>query len=363
MLVAQQHNELMSPLSVRTLLSQDNAFVIDFVDLFCIAVEELKVSKQRCLTLPNKSWRNKAKVPVIDTFDDTELPIHYHSTYLAFIARDPYCIHAYWEIAPEQLESLLVTLAKKQQAHGYVLRLYDVTHIEFDGNNANHCFDVKIDLLRQHHYVDLWCDNVSYCGEIGLLNANGDFLAIARSNFVTTPRASLATDRDILWGELPPNATPQSQMIVQASFLSRSNGDEAASRAVQTPDESLQASAATEGLASIDWRVTAMGNEPELAALLPGDEFDSQKTNFISPPVIPVPPLFSPLPQGKLDIQVCREQFLAVLHALIRNQALPYRPLMPSVLPHAGEKPSVSQQSKLTFGGASDVFYSRGTNK
>jgi len=368
----------MPQLSVRTVPSQDSVFVINPVKLFCIAVEELKVSKQTRLTLPNKTWRNKAEAPAIDTFDDAELPAHYNSTYLTFIARDPYCIHAYWEIAPERLENLLVKLAKNQQAYAYVLRLYDVTRIEFDGNNANHCFDVEIDLLSKHHYVDLWCDNVSYCGEIGLLNANGDFVAITRSNFVTTPPASLATDSDVLWGELPADATPESQMIVQTSSLCSSN-DEADSATVQTPDGLFQASVNTEGPVSIDWPVESsqwvtMGNEPELAATLPCGEFDSENTDFIGPSVIPVQPSFSPLPKGKLDtldkeqfnkpdIQVYREQFLAILHSLILNQTLLYRPPMPSVSPNNDKKPSTPQQAKLAFGGSSDVFYSRDINK
>lgn len=133
--------------------------------------------------------------------DNSELPAIYNATYITLIARDPYWIYAYWEIAPSSLEELRHKIGSDLGRSAYVLRMYDVTCIDFNGNNANHWFDVEVGPHTNNWYINLMRDNVSYCAEIGLRAPDGRFFALSRSNFVHTPRASSSSRSEVVWME------------------------------------------------------------------------------------------------------------------------------------------------------------------
>jgi hypothetical protein len=117
-----------------------------------------------------------------------DLPVSYDEDRVALLVRDPYWIHVYWDITRE-------TLAKAQEAFGdrwpearSILRVYDVTGVDFDGTNANSHFDIEISGGASNWYVNVQVPNRAYCVEIGLLSVAGEFFVLARSNVVATPR-------------------------------------------------------------------------------------------------------------------------------------------------------------------------------
>ncbi|MFH1245739.1 MAG: DUF4912 domain-containing protein, partial [Candidatus Omnitrophota bacterium] len=131
--------------------------------------------------------------------DEYSLPEVYNNTKVTLIPRDPYWIHAYWEIAPQALQALRNKFGGEIDSAVYTLRMYDVSCIDFDGNNAHHWFDIDFSPPANNWYVSLWRDHMSYCAEIGLRTYTGKFHVLARSNFVTTPQVSSSARSDVIW--------------------------------------------------------------------------------------------------------------------------------------------------------------------
>ncbi|MBN1354123.1 MAG: DUF4912 domain-containing protein, partial [Candidatus Omnitrophica bacterium] len=132
--------------------------------------------------------------------DSCELPSNYGGTRLTLLVKDPFWIYAYWEISHDSLVSL-----KKSMSGDYadnckmILRMYEVTLVDFNGENANSYFDIEITPYSNNWYVSLWNDSVSYIGEIGLRGPDGRFFAMVRSNCVHTPRAGYSPRKDQIW--------------------------------------------------------------------------------------------------------------------------------------------------------------------
>lgn len=137
------------------------------------------------------------------TFQDNySLPTNYNTSTLTLIARDPYWIYAYWEIAPSSIEQLRRQIGDQVDHAAYVLRLYEISYVDFNGSNANHYFDMDVGPFANSWYINLWSDNGAYCAEIGLRTPDGKFYKIARSNFMTTPRAGSSHRSDLIWMEV-----------------------------------------------------------------------------------------------------------------------------------------------------------------
>ncbi len=133
-------------------------------------------------------------------FVDSEImPQNYGSTSITLLARDPHWVHAYWEIAAFSLEHVRKEIGDLIDRCAYVLRLYDVTFVDFKGDNANHSFDIDVGREANHWYVNIWSDNVTYCADIGLRAPDGRFFTLARSNFVTTPREYISARSELVW--------------------------------------------------------------------------------------------------------------------------------------------------------------------
>ncbi len=136
---------------------------------------------------------------------DEELPANYDQTRLTLMARDPNNIHAYWEIAPGDIDALRNRLGPEFDRSNYALRMYDISQIDFNGHNANHHFDIDIAPHMNNWYLNLWCDNGSYCGQIGMRTPSGDFHPVTQSNVAMTPRANASGRSDMIWMDVKDN--------------------------------------------------------------------------------------------------------------------------------------------------------------
>lgn len=124
----------------------------------------------------------------IQGFDDLQdLPDCYHETQCTFIARDPHTIHAYWDIDDETLDTL--------PDGECVLRVHDLSG---DDSNSEQCNDTAVGFDRQNWYVNVDHD-ATYYGEIGIRTAENEFIPVAESNKVMTPRLAVAERDDVIW--------------------------------------------------------------------------------------------------------------------------------------------------------------------
>jgi hypothetical protein len=77
-----------------------------------------------------------------------------------------------------------------------ILRVYDVTGVNFDGGNAHSYFDIGISDSAKNWYINTGNPSRSYMVDIGLLSPSGRFVVLARSNRATTPCNSPSNTKD-----------------------------------------------------------------------------------------------------------------------------------------------------------------------
>lgn len=143
---------------------------------------------------PRVEKNELAPVPIIP-----ELPEDYGDNRIMLMVRDPECLFAYWELRKEVLDNILNTLGSMAHSAKMVLRVYDVTDVIFNGNNAHTYFDVEVTGGTRSWYIHTGKPNRSFCADIGFLTPNGTFRLIARSNQVITPRAGVSDAVDEAW--------------------------------------------------------------------------------------------------------------------------------------------------------------------
>lgn len=128
-----------------------------------------------------------------------ELPEDYGDNRMVLMVRDPECLFAYWELRKDVLGNILNALGSMAHSAKTVLRVYDVTDVIFNGNNAHNYFDIEITGGAQSWYVHTGKPNRSFCADIGFLTPNGTFRLITRSNLVKTPPAGVSGVVDEAW--------------------------------------------------------------------------------------------------------------------------------------------------------------------
>lgn len=126
-----------------------------------------------------------------------ELPLGYDETRINVQVRDPHWAYCYWEVSQATRRNLAHELTGDLVARSiYVLRIYDVTGIVFDGHNAHGFHDIQVFEGANNWYLNLGRPNRSYVVDLGLITPGGSFLLIARSNQVHTPRDSYSETID-----------------------------------------------------------------------------------------------------------------------------------------------------------------------
>jgi len=168
-------------------------------------------------------------------------------TRVVLLPVDPYLVHAYWRLAPQDLEKAYTLLAEYGQQAQAALKFYDVTHIIFDGANAHASFEVNIELGVGNWYVHLWSPGRSYCVDLGFRTEGGGFLPLARSNVAETPRAQPSARVEerytLVEGELPGAETsPPPMECRDGPLISARIGAKSPSKPTLLPPDLTEAS-------------------------------------------------------------------------------------------------------------------------
>jgi hypothetical protein len=121
---------------------------------------------------------------------------------LVVMVRDPYWLHAYWELAPRSLERAQSALGQHWHATRPVLRVF---HVAADGSAELHR-EITIHGGVSHWYVDVQNPPQQFRMEIGYLTTGGQFYCLARSNTVQTPPAGTSDSVDENWVDIDQNA-------------------------------------------------------------------------------------------------------------------------------------------------------------
>ncbi len=128
-----------------------------------------------------------AKLMFAQDVSRQELPSGYGRDKMVLVVRDPWWLYTYWEVKDSTWDKFKAELKDEFYRARRVLRVYDVSNINFNGSNANKFFDLEIREDASNWYIDVGSPGRSWCVEFGLLLRDGRFITILRSNVVETP--------------------------------------------------------------------------------------------------------------------------------------------------------------------------------
>jgi hypothetical protein len=128
-----------------------------------------------------------------------EIPASYGADRIVLLVRDPYWVHVYWDISRETLLRAKGVLKDQWYDAKSILRVHDVTGVDFDGRNSNSYSDIAIEGGSTNWYINTRVPNRTYCVDVGLLSRSGKFVLLARSNKATTPRDAPSDVVDEKW--------------------------------------------------------------------------------------------------------------------------------------------------------------------
>lgn len=128
------------------------------------------------------------------------LPKDYGKTNIVLMVIDPYWLHTYWNMPNSKQEELKSSLGNEQfDSSRFVIRVYDVTDIDFNGENAHSYFDQNVGKDARNWYLNVGSPDRNYIADLGLITQSGQFILIARSNVVRAPSANISSVIDESW--------------------------------------------------------------------------------------------------------------------------------------------------------------------
>lgn len=171
-----------------------------------------RTSKQNIKATPRPFFESESSeelgisvsVPVsagpVPVSQDIQLPHNYGVDRVVLMARDPRWLFAYWEITATKQEEFVNEFGPEAWLSTHpVLRVYDVTGVDFNGKNANKYFDFHVEEHIDNWHIEVGEPDRSFCVDVGRMFPDGRFVTLLRSNTVTTPRESLSDRLDEEW--------------------------------------------------------------------------------------------------------------------------------------------------------------------
>ncbi len=123
-------------------------------------------------------------------FEETELelPTNYGDNKVVLLVRDPWWIFSYWELQPDVVESKKQEIPQELRNDvKFIMRVYDISYIDFNGQNAHYYFDITIPYGADKWYINVGAPGRSWIAEMGWLTRDNRFYPVVRSNVVHTP--------------------------------------------------------------------------------------------------------------------------------------------------------------------------------
>ena len=121
---------------------------------------------------------------------------------LVVMVRDPYWLHAYWELSRRSIQRAEVAMGQHWHAARPVLRLHEVSRNGTTSAARQAVRDIEIHGGVNNWYIDVQNPPKSYQVEIGYLAPGNRFYCLGRSNVVSTPMPGSADTFDRNWAEV-----------------------------------------------------------------------------------------------------------------------------------------------------------------
>jgi hypothetical protein len=161
-----------------------------------------------------------AELRQVSTHITTQWFLPVEGNRLTLMEVDPWRVHAYWNVAEAKLAAARSSLADGGPDAALVLRFTDLSPGTPDLAPPHPRFDIEVQQARNNWYIGLWRDAKHYSAELGLRAADGAFVALVRSNEVSTPRAGASPEIDFRHLEVRPPRALEAQRAVSGAFPS-----------------------------------------------------------------------------------------------------------------------------------------------
>ncbi|SFI86483.1 Winged helix-turn-helix DNA-binding [Paenibacillus sp. UNC496MF] len=106
---------------------------------------------------------------------------------LVLLPKDPGTLYVYWTLTERRIRMIEEHFHCAWDELPKLLRVYDVTYTSFNGDNANHCRDVRIDGRADNWFVRGLSAGTVFCVDLGTTALDGRFVAVLRSGTAETP--------------------------------------------------------------------------------------------------------------------------------------------------------------------------------
>ncbi|NLW55184.1 MAG: DUF4912 domain-containing protein [Firmicutes bacterium] len=123
-----------------------------------------------------------------------ELPPYYNETNIALLVRDPYWLYTYWDLDAE----IKAQLIKDYGNWDHVPLSLRVRGEQESGGSQPEFFNVPVSTQTNNWYINVQ-PNRKYAVDLGYYSPAGEFVSLASSNTVTTPRDCISEVIDEEW--------------------------------------------------------------------------------------------------------------------------------------------------------------------
>ncbi len=120
---------------------------------------------------------------------------------LVLMVRDAYWLHAHWDLTRQRVERARAAMGQNWHDCKPILRLMKIDTSSHNGAETL-VRDIPIHGGVNNWYLDVQDPPQSFRVEIGYISADGQFYSMARSNIVTTPKASSSDSIDENWTDV-----------------------------------------------------------------------------------------------------------------------------------------------------------------
>ncbi len=131
-----------------------------------------------------------------------DLPSGYGKDRIIVMVRDPYWLHAYWELTRGAITRAEAALGQEWHAARPILRILDVSSEDTSATAEAIVRDIDIHGGCNNWYIDVNNPPRSFRIDVGYITRSGRFYVLARSNVVTTPRAGVSDLIDENWADV-----------------------------------------------------------------------------------------------------------------------------------------------------------------
>ncbi|MDO5580956.1 MAG: DUF4912 domain-containing protein [Planctomycetia bacterium] len=127
---------------------------------------------------------------------------------LILMVRDPFWLHAYWEISALLVERIRAAMGHLWHTADPILRLYKIHTDNVGALRQEYITDIQIHGGINNWYIDVDDPPSSFMVEIGYLARDGQFFVLLSSNIVETPQRYIHDafgHPDVSWMGIPPD--------------------------------------------------------------------------------------------------------------------------------------------------------------